>query len=778
MLRRILCIALIVLAGVSCSRDPEVVKKKYLQNGNRYFEKGKYKEAYIMYRNALKKDAKYSEAYYRVGLTELRMGQPMAGLRDMRRAADTDPNFSNPDSRVQAGNILLAAYVLSQNHPPALRDELRGLSNELLKHNPNSVPGLRLRGYLKLVGDGDAKGAVEDFRMADKISPADPDIVLPLVQALQVIGQGAEAEQIGKDLIAKRKDLIAMYDVLYVTYLRAKRMDDAEAILKLKAANNPNEPTYLLQLAQHYYRADRRPEMQSALDRVLANRKAYPLGPLQVGRFYELIRDHDAAMKQFEEGARADSDHKADYQKEIVQVLIAEDKKDEAVRLLDQIMKANPKDERAQAMRASLLIETGDPRQVQQAITELQAAVGQDTKNPVLRFNLGRALLAKGLLEQARVQFQEALKIRREYVPARLALAQLFIITREYGSAVQTAKEVLDSDPRNLPARLIRSSGLSAMGNPAAARAELTETIAQFPDSAEAQLQLAVLDLAEKHYKDSEQRFRLVYQKHPADLRALMGIAETYDQQGQYDKAIELLQAELAKNPGRLELKTALGNVAVEAKKYDLAIAQYQAVIAARPEASDIYVKLGRTLALKQDYNGAMRAFEKAKQLRPNDPDAYLQLAILVDHQGNRATARQVYEQVLKMRPDQPLALNNLAYLLAETGTAADLDQALQLAQKARQKLPDDPDIADTLGWIYIKKNLTTNALNLFQSIMAMEPKLSPGHPFSSYHYHYALALAQSGDKPQARKELKAALDRKPSAEEAAKIKELLGKLG
>ena len=112
-MRRLLCIALIVFAGVSCSRDPEVVKRKYLESGNRYFDRGKYKEAYIMYRNALKKDARYSEAYYRAGLTELRMGEPLAALRDMRRAADTDPKFTNPDSRVQAVNLVTSAYVMN-----------------------------------------------------------------------------------------------------------------------------------------------------------------------------------------------------------------------------------------------------------------------------------------------------------------------------------------------------------------------------------------------------------------------------------------------------------------------------------------------------------------------------------------------------------------------------------------------------------------------------------------------------------------------------------------
>ena len=772
MLRRIACVVLLLFVGLSCSRDPQVVKKKYLQSGNRYFEKGKYKEAYIMYRNALKKDSKYSEAYYRAGLTELRMGQPVAALRDLRRAADTDPNFTNPDARVQAGNIVLAAYLTNRDRPAALRDEIRSLSDELLKRDPKSLPGLRLRGYLKLVADNDPKAAIEQFRLADQISPSDPDVVLPLVQSLMSDGQGAEAEKMGRALLEKRKNFLPMYDVLYVAYVRSRRLDEAEQILRLKAANNPKEPGFLLQLAQHYYRLGRTADMQSTLERLISNPKLYPKGRQQAGKFYASIRDYDAAMRQFQEGMREDSSDKADYQREIAQILIVQNKKSEASRLLEEVLKTHPKDERAQAMRSSLLIETGDPQQVQQAITELQAAVGQDSKNPVLRFNLGRALLAKGQLDQARVQFQEAIKIRQEYLPARLALAQLFMVRREYASAIQAAKEVLDYDPRNLSAKLIRTTGLAAIGNNALARAELAETIRLYPNSADAALQLAVLDMGEKRYKEAEEAFTRLYRAHPADLRPLMGAAETYALQGQYDNAIQMLQGEIARNPGRLELRNALGNIAFRGEKYDLAAQQYELVIKARPEAGDVYLRLGQTLAMKGDLDGALRTFDKAKQLRPNDPAAYVQLALLLERTGNRAKARPVYEQILKLKPDHPIALNNLAYLMAETGNVAELDQALALAQQARQKLPDNSDVADTLGWIYIKKNLSDNAVELFSQLVAKRPEVS------IYHYHLAMALYQRGDRQQAKKELRSALERKPSAEQAVKIKELMAKIG
>ncbi|HEV2472841.1 MAG TPA: hypothetical protein VGS41_09265, partial [Chthonomonadales bacterium] len=49
---------LVLLAA--CGSDPRVASRKYLENGNRYFSRGKYKEASLLYRRALNKDARYA----------------------------------------------------------------------------------------------------------------------------------------------------------------------------------------------------------------------------------------------------------------------------------------------------------------------------------------------------------------------------------------------------------------------------------------------------------------------------------------------------------------------------------------------------------------------------------------------------------------------------------------------------------------------------------------------------------------------------------------------
>lgn len=767
-IRHVVVLGLLLLGACSCSRNPEVAKRKYLESGNRYFDKKQYKEASIMYRQALRKDPRYGEAYYRLGLTQLRLGRLPEAVRSLRRAVELLP--ASEDPRVQLANIYLAGLLTTN---PAntrdiefLRGEVKSLAEGLPQRSPHRH---RFLGYC-LLSQKQLPEAIAEFRAAHQAGPFQPEFTLPLIESLLAADQEEEAEKLARTLIEKQKTFGPSYDVLYAHYVRRNREADAEALLKEKIASIPNQAAPLLQLAAHYHRLKREREMQATLDRLTSNLKQFPNAHLLAGDFYRVRRDLDNALRQYELGAQHDASNKARYQKLKAQVLVDQGKRAEASALLEEVLKQNAQDQEARAMRAALLIETGSPEQVQVAITELQAAVTRSPDNPVLRFNLGRALMRKGEADQARTQFQEAIKRQPNYIPARAALAELHLIKRDFPAALQAAREILQLDPNNLPAKLLRTAALVRMGNLDEARKDVDATIKQHPDSREVQLQLASLNLYQRRFKEAEDLFLKLHQTAlPGDLRALMGLTETYAIQGQFQKSIAALQAELAKSE-RPALRLALANDYVRAGQYDAAIAEYQRLIQQFPKAGDIYLRLGETQRRKGDLNAAAASFRKCTELLPTEPSAYLALAVIQDSLKQHNEAKATYRKLLQIQPDHPVALNNLAYMMAESGE--DLDQALALAQRARQKLPQDPNVADTLGWIYIKKNLSDNAVDIFRELTKQQPQ----NP--TFHYHLGIALYQKGDRLGARQALQTALRNKPSAEEAAKIKELMSKVG
>src|SRR5579862_3537430 len=233
----------------ACNTDPKAASRKYVDNGNKYFNRGKYKEASIMYRRALSKDARYGEAWYRLGLTNMQLGIPVEAVRAFSRTRELDP--SNTDAVVKLADLELLFYVSNGQSNRQLLSDVKELDQQLLKKDPKSYDGLRIAGYLALI-DKDVKGAIERFEAANQVKPDQPELVLSLVQALFADRQNDIAEKYAKQLIEKQKTYGPIYDTLYTYYLRNNHPELGEELLKKKIENNPKQGPFLLQLALHY----------------------------------------------------------------------------------------------------------------------------------------------------------------------------------------------------------------------------------------------------------------------------------------------------------------------------------------------------------------------------------------------------------------------------------------------------------------------------------------------------------------------------------------------
>ncbi len=757
---------LILLAA--CNRDPRVVSRMYVDSGNKYFDKGKYKEASIMYRRALTKDMRYADAWYRLGLTNLKLRLPGEARRDFSRAMETDPG--NTDAIAKLGDIDMVFYMLDPQGNRALLTDLKDLAQQLFKKDPKSFDGLRFSGYVALM-QKDRKTAIQQFEAANQVKPDQPDLVLSLVQTLFQDGQNDAAEKFAKELIEKQKTYGSMYDVLYLHYVRNNHPDQGEELLKKKIANNPSEGSYVLQLAFHYYMTNRKPEMTATLQRLTSNPKLFPDRHMQIGDFYERVGDFDSALQQYDQGQKEDSKNRRIYRKKLVEVLGAQGKREQASNMVAALLKDDPKDPEAIAMHATLLLESGDKRQVKTIISELQPLTTTMAGNPTLHLNLGRAYMAAGdppSLDQARIQFLEALKIEPRYTPARLALGELQLARGENPQAVQNAEEVINQDQTNMTARLIRASGLMRMRENQRAREELNAVLKMYPKSNEARFQLAELDYLERRFNDSEGEFKILMQAN--DPRGFAGVMEAKAAEGQWDQAIKLGEEQVRQSPDRLDYRLELAITCARAGRNGEAIEQFQKLIEKKPNSAELYVRIGEVKKSAGDSKGAIEAFTKANQLEPRNVVSHLDLAMTYEQAGHDEDARKSYEDVIKIQPDNVEALNNLAYLKADGGV--DLDQALAYAKQAQQKRPNDPSVMDTVALIYIRKNLTDDSLRLLRDLVSQKPE----NP--TFHLHLAMALYQKGDRPTAKKELQTALRNKPNEREQTEIKQLLAKVG
>ena len=779
---RFVAVILAVLVGfTSCSRDPNVVKKRYLESGNKYFDKGRYKEASIQYRNALKRDQKYGAAHYKLALVSLKVGDVAGSVPSLRRAVELLP----PDQADHWESVvrLCEVYLLAGAGEKQYMDDVDKFTKELLKRDPNSFDAHRLIGDLNYSKATIAyknkhpeEGAVyltlatAEYFKADSVKPGQPLVSMQLARSLAAKADFPAAEARYRSVLQKDKTFQSAYTELYRLYLFQNRAAEAEQILKSAFDNNPKQFNYLTLLAMHYYGRQRRDEMIAVLNQIKSHSKDFDQAFLTVGDFYLRMGDGDSAIREYKEGIAKDAKKKSTYQKRVIEVLMRQGKRSEAAELNAQILKESPNDTDARGLAATFLLDKGD---IAQAMAELQSVVTRAPDNPVSRYNLGRAHAARGEYEQARQQFQKAIEIRPDYILARLALAQLQVSRSEFDAALKTAEAILAIDKGNVNARLIESAALMGQKKFGDSRVMLDAMLKTNPGSPDVLFQMGVVNLAENRFKDAEEAFRRAYQLNPANSRGLMGIVETNMAQNKTDEALKILQAESDKSPNRSDLLLAMGNTAVRAGKYDFAIQTFTRLLGQTEKGSrqgDIHLRIGETYRRKGDVNASIQELQKARETLPDNIVVLKTLALVLDGAQRKPEARKVYEATLKLDPNDGVALNNLAFLLAETG--GDLDDALTKAQRAKQLLPSLYEISDTLGWIYLKKNLADQAIDVFKDLVIKEPN------HSTYHYHLGIAYSQKGDKTQALVQLREALKYNPTKDEKDQIQQLIARLG
>ncbi len=768
---------LLLVAMPGCWRNSETVKRRYVASGDKYFALGKYKEASLMYRSALRKDQKFGEAYAKLGESEVRRGELSTALQAFTRAVQLLPTDENPPGRL--ADIYLAYYGSPRGHTEATLKQVDSLAKLLLTRNPNSYNGQRLTGFLEVARAGTDSAheqahidaALVAFRKADQARPGQPDLLFALAQTLNRNNQWDECEPIIRRILEKNPQYWLTYDYLTLEYLRRKRPQDAEQVMALKVKNDPKNVDIIIQQAGFYFALQHKDQADAVLKSLLAREKELPEAHMKVGDFYIRTRDYDRAFAVFSDGAKQGGSRANDYRLKLALVQVAIGRKPEAQQTIESVLKDDPKNNNALSMHAGLQLDSGDDKQMQSAINDLQTLIGRQPNNPVIRYNLARAYQSRGeqYLPAARIQYQEAAK-RPGFLAAQIGLAQVNLALGDFSHAVEGADAALKIDSSSILAMAIKANAQVNLGNVIQARADLQKELERFPNSPDLQFQMALVSYAEGKFPEALAQFQKMLEKYPGDVRLIFASSDVLIRTGRGKEALKLLQEQSNRAPQNQPMRRALANTAMGVREFDLAEREYRKLIEAQPRNVELFRRLGETLYYKAQPQQAMEVYRQGKALEPKNPRLNLDMALAMESVGMKHEAYDYYKSVLAVEPGNPIALNNLAFLLAEEGR--DLDSALTFIQKARQQFPDNEDILDTMGWIYLKRTMNDDAVTVFRDLV----KRSPGKAL--FRYHLGVAQYQKHDFPAAKQSLQTALAQKPGKDEAAQIREVLAKIG
>jgi len=768
---RLLAVVGVILALLAgCSFDPDTAKRKYLENGNKYFARGKYREASIMYRSALKKDRRYGEAYYRLGLAEIRLNRFGEAAHALRRAVELLP--SNLDAKVRLGELYVMFLTTAQNTKARqeIASELERLIPGIFKLAPGSFDGWRLQGLLawKL---GDLEKARVHFEEAQRVQPWDPNVVYSLFQVLEQLNRQEEAEKLAWELISRRKEFGPIYEALYNMHLRRRQIDQAEAVCQARVKNNPKSRAAYFALATHYHTFGPKERSNEVLRQYISLESDQAKARLEAVDYCLQVHDYDNALALLREGlAGLQGNARLTYERRVAGILLDRGNTKEAASYIDGLLRQYPNDPELLSYRSGVHLAEGG-RQVGEWVRRLERAARAAPDNPVVRFALGRLYLVSGQEQRASAEFKKAMSLGPNYAAPRVAMAQIHLNNKDNAAALLAASEAVRISPLDRSARWLYAYALQGSGRLQEAHGELKVAADQAPSDPDGWIRLGRFEIQIGDLTSAERSFRACLEN-SGSAQCTSGLAEVLAMRGQANRSIELLQSEIRKAPQDPELRYALAETLRKSGQHARAMALYQELLNAQPNSARIHVRLGVTYEATGDRGRALSCYRKALELEPDNAEALATAAANLTASGKLSEAIPLYKRLVQIQPENPVFLNNLAYLITESG--GDLEQALTYAQRANRLMPSQPDFLDTLGFIYLKKNLPGAALGVYRELVGLHSK-HPNYPL--FRYRHALAAFQVGQFDLAKREAEAALALNPSSREAKQLQELLAQI-
>ncbi|MCO5106846.1 MAG: tetratricopeptide repeat protein [Burkholderiaceae bacterium] len=366
-------------------------------------------------------------------------------------------------------------------------------------------------------------------------------------------------------------------------------------------------------------------------------------------------------------------------------------------------LKLEPKNEDAAIAAARYVAQT--PRGSAGAIALLESFVAREPKAIEARFSLARLLAAVGRRDDARAQFENALKQEPDSPGILFSLAQLAYQTKQPKVAEDYLRRYLE-----LPSQVQRDNDPAYlfMGQLAEEAGRTTDAIDWYARVRRGEQFLPALTrravLLGKLGRVDEAR-ELLRSTSVGSVRERVQLttaeAQVLREAGRDADALEVLAQALERHPENPELLYDHAMAAERVDKLDAMEKSLRKLIALRPDYAHAYNALGYTFAERNvRLDEAQALIEKALELAPNDAHIIDSMGWVLFRRGRFADAVAQLERAYGLRPEAEIAAH-LGEALWQAGRAED---AQRVWREAAAREPGNKVLNETLARFKIKR--------------------------------------------------------------------------
>lgn len=661
------------------------------------------------------------------------------------------------------------------------------------------------------IGTNDFAAAKADIDTAKKQWNGDLNVIYAEALLNYTNGKNAEAKDSLQKVLKVAPEHMPSILLAGAVELNLGANQQAEQHLRKYLETLPNNVYARKLLAQVLLKSGQAAEATAVLGPALKNGSQDPQLLALTGQSYLQSRDFAKASSYLEQ-ASALAPQAASIRTSLGLSKLGQGDWDKAIGELERAVALDPKSAEAGFTLVQAELRRG---QYGKALAAAQALEKAQPNNPAVHNMKGGVYLGMQDLKNARASFEKAVALNPSFFPAVSNLARLDLAEKNLTGAKKRFETLLTKDKKNLDALNALASIEMSQGRPEAATSWLEKAQAENSESPSAAVNLGTQYLRTKQPEKALGLARKSLAVNPTnpELLDLMGQAQlaNKDTAGaleSYSKlvnvvpkspmahlrmaaihmlmkndtaAAEDLRRALALNPKFVQAHLAQIELAMRNGKTEEALAVARQIQKNEPKSPVGFQVEADLLMTQKKTAPALAAYEKAyaissapgllikisqiltqsgkegeaqarlvKYHTANPKDQMISMAIADNHLAKRQYKQAItgLEATLKLNPSNAAALNNLAWAYQQENDV----RALSTAEQAYKLAGQNPAIMDTLGWILVQKGDMPRGLELLRKAVATAPEAR------DIRYHLAAALAKSGDKAAARKELEQAL--------------------
>jgi len=183
-------------------------------------------------------------------------------------------------------------------------------------------------------------------------------------------------------------------------------------------------------------------------------------------------------------------------------------------------------------------------------------------------------------------------------------------------------------------------------------------------------------------------------------------------EQGRVHEAIDLYGEIVADNPESMKAHNNLGVLFDELGQHETAITHFEEALRIDPDSVEVLTNHGGSLTSVARYDDAETVIRRALRFSPDDIDARLALGVLTFRRGLYPQCESELRWVCDRDPENGLAFYYRAEALNRIGHFED---AGALMEQAAELMPNDPRPFYTLGHLYDRNSLHTEAAEMYR---------------------------------------------------------------